>query len=261
MIDEAVISKAIIEASAEKLSRLVDVDVVIVGAGPAGLTSSIYLSRKGIRTVIVERRLSFGGGIGGGGMQLPAIVVQEEALDILRDVGCRFRAYGSTGLYIVDPAEMIAKLASSALDSGVDILLGVTVDDVVYRMEDGRPRIVGVVVQWTSTIAAGFHVDPLAIKARAVVDCTGHEAEVLSIASRKIPQLNLAIQGESSMWASKGEELIVEKTGMVCPGLYAAGMSVAAIHGIPRMGPIFGGMLISGRRIANILVEDLFKLR
>jgi ribulose 1,5-bisphosphate synthetase/thiazole synthase len=35
VFDEAMISKAIIEASAEKLLRLTDVDVVIVGAGPA----------------------------------------------------------------------------------------------------------------------------------------------------------------------------------------------------------------------------------
>jgi thiazole biosynthesis enzyme len=261
VIEEFIISKAIIEASAEKLLRLMDVDVVIVGAGPAGLTASIYLSRESVKTVVIERRLSFGGGIGGGGMQLPAIVVQERALDILRDVGCKFKAYGSTGLYIVDPAEMMAKLAASALDSGVDVLLGVTVDDVVFRMDNDAPRIVGVVLQWTSTVMAGLHVDPLAMKTKAVVDCTGHDAEVLSIASRKIPQLNMAIQGESSMWTSRGEELVVERTGRVCLGLYAAGMSVAAVYGTPRMGPIFGGMLLSGRRVAEIVIEDLSRLR
>jgi thiamine thiazole synthase len=107
---------------------------------------------------------------------------------------------------------------------------------------------------------AGLHVDPLAIRAKAVIDCTGHDAEVLSIASRKIPQLNITIQGESSMWVSRGEELVVEKTGRVCPGLYVAGMSVAAVYGIPRMGPIFGGMLLSGKRVAELVIEDLRRL-
>lgn len=90
-------------------------------------------------------------------------------------------------------------------------------------------------------------------KAKAVVDCTAHEAEVLTIAARKIPELGLTIPGESSMWVAEGEKLVVEKTGEVCPGLYVAGMAVAALHGTPRMGPIFGGMLMSGKRVAELV--------
>lgn len=255
-IDEATITKAIVEASAEKLTRIAEMDVIVVGAGPAGLTASTYLARSGLNTLLVERRLSFGGGIGGGGMQLPAVVVQEDAVEILRDIGCKFKPYRN-GLYVVDPAEMIAKLAVSAIDAGVEFLLGVTVDDVIFRIEEGSPKIVGVVVQWTSTVAAALHVDPLSFKSKAVVDCTGHEAEVLTIAARKIPKLNIPIVGESSMWASKGEKLIVEKTGEVCPGLYVAGMAVAAVYQIPRMGPIFGGMLLSGKCVAEILKSKL----
>jgi thiamine thiazole synthase len=106
---------------------------------------------------------------------------------------------------------------------------------------------------------SGIHVDPLGVKAKAIIDCTGHDAEVLSVASRKIPELNLFIQGEKSMWSSEAEKLTVEKTGEVCPGLYAAGMSVAALHNTPRMGPIFGGMLLSGRKVAQLIIEKLGK--
>ncbi|MEM1515387.1 MAG: sulfide-dependent adenosine diphosphate thiazole synthase, partial [Candidatus Bathyarchaeia archaeon] len=145
---------------------------------------------------------------------------------------------------VVDVAEIIAKLASKAIDYGAKIILGVTIDDVIYRGHP--PRIVGVVVQWSSVMMAGLHVDPIGIKARAVVDCTGHEAEVVSVISKKIPELNINVRGEKSIWAHEVEKLVIEGTRKVCPGLFVAGMAVAAIGQTPRMGPIFGGMLLSG---------------
>ncbi|MEO0247894.1 MAG: ribose 1,5-bisphosphate isomerase, partial [candidate division WOR-3 bacterium] len=40
-------------------------------------------------------------------------------------------------------------------------------------------------------------------------------------------------------------------------GLYVAGMAACACFGGPRMGPIFGGMLLSGRKLAEILKEKV----
>ncbi|MEM2092507.1 MAG: sulfide-dependent adenosine diphosphate thiazole synthase, partial [Candidatus Bathyarchaeia archaeon] len=201
-----------------------------------------------------ERRLSFGGGIGGGGMQFHKIVVEEPANKILEEAGCRLEPL-EDGLYTLDAAEMMAKLASKAIDYGAKIILGVTVDDLIYRGDP--PRIIGVVVQWTSVIMAGLHVDPIGIKARAVVDCTGHDAEVISVASRKIPELKIAIKGEKSMWAHRAEELVLEGTREICPGLFIAGMAVAAVDQTPRMGPIFGGMLLSGAKVAQLVIGSL----
>ncbi|MBS7621621.1 sulfide-dependent adenosine diphosphate thiazole synthase [Candidatus Bathyarchaeota archaeon] len=256
-VEEEVITRAIIQKAMEDWINIAETDVVVVGAGPSGLTAARHLAKAGLKTVVFERKLSFGGGIGGGGMQLHKIVVQTPADKILRDVGCKLEPL-EKGLFIVDTADMMAKLACGAIDAGAKIILGVTVDDLIYR--DSPTRVVGVVVQWTSVIMAGIHVDPLAVKAKAVIDCTGHDAEVLAVASRKIPELGIAIQGEKSMWSSRAEELTVKNTREVCPGLFAAGMAVAAIDQAPRMGPIFGGMLLSGVKVAQLVI-DKFKAR
>jgi len=253
-VEEQNITRAIIGKAAEDWLALSEVDVAVVGAGPSGLTAARYLAAAKLRTVLFERRLYFGGGMGGGGMLFHKGVIQSPADKILKEVKCRLDPI-EPGVYTVDTAEMITKLAAGAIDSGVKILLGTTVEDVIYRSPP--PKVTGVVVQWTAVNMANLHVDPLAVKARAVVDCTGHSAEVLSVASRKVSEFKFDVSGESSMWASRGEELTVQKTGRACKGLYMAGMAVAALHHTPRMGPIFGGMLMSGRKVAKLIVSDL----
>ncbi|TDA37601.1 MAG: ribose 1,5-bisphosphate isomerase, partial [Candidatus Methanomethylicota archaeon] len=46
-------------------------------------------------------------------------------------------------------------------------------------------------------------------------------------------------------------------TREIVPGLFAAGMAVAAIDKTPRMGPIFGGMLLSGEKVAQLVIEKI----
>lgn len=253
-VEEEVITRVLVRKAMEDWIDFAETDAVVVGAGPSGLTASMYLARAGLKTVVFERKLSFGGGIGGGGMQFHKLVVQTSASKILREVGCKLESL-EEGLFVVDTADMIAKLASKSIDAGAKIILGVTVDDLIFR--DSPTRIVGAVLQWTSVIMSGLHVDPLSVKAGAVIDCTGHDAEVLSVASRKIPELDICIRGEKSMWVSRAEQLTVENTREVCPGLFVAGMAVAAVDQAPRMGPIFGGMLLSGAKVAQLVIQKL----
>ncbi|MCK4331802.1 MAG: ribose 1,5-bisphosphate isomerase, partial [Dehalococcoidia bacterium] len=56
-----------------------------------------------------------------------------------------------------------------------------------------------------------------------------------------------------------GEKAIVENTKQVCPGLLVAGMAANAVFGSPRMGPIFGGMLLSGKKAAELAMDLLRK--
>jgi len=67
------------------------------------------------------------------------------------------------------------------------------------------------------------------------------------------------IKGEGPMNAEEGEKFVVEKAGEVVPGLYVAGMAVNAVYGGPRMGPIFAGMLLSGKKTAKDILEKFKK--
>ena len=47
MLDDVTISRAIIRSFMDELDRALEVDVAIVGAGPAGMTAGYYLARGG----------------------------------------------------------------------------------------------------------------------------------------------------------------------------------------------------------------------
>ncbi|MEM2296563.1 MAG: hypothetical protein QXH10_03935 [Ignisphaera sp.] len=62
---------------------------------------------------------------------------------------------------------------------------------------------------------------------------------------------------KSSAYSEILEKVVVEKIGRVLPGLYVSGMSLASLYGLLRMGPIFSSMLLSGKKLAEVISKDL----
>ena len=256
-MDEVVISRAIVESYMKDFIKAMEVDVAIAGAGPAGLVTAYYLAKEGIKAVIFERQLRLGGGMPGGGMMFNRIVLQEEGKQILDEFDVSAKEY-EKGYYVADSLEAISSMCSRTIKSGAKIFNLISVEDVMVREDD---KITGLVLNWSAVSWTKIHVDPLTVRCKVAIDATGHDAEVCRIVARKIgPKLRTKtgeVIGEKSMWAEKGEREILENTREVYPGLVVAGMTANAVFGSPRMGAIFGGMLLSGKKAAQLAMELL----
>jgi thiazole biosynthesis enzyme len=256
MIKETVISRAIIESYLRDLLDSVESDVIIGGAGPSGLCAGYYLAKKGLRVILFERALKPGGGMPGGGIMFNRIVVQKSGCGILDEFGIRYKEY-KPGYYVANSLEATAALTDKAIKAGAKIFNLITIEDVIVREQ----VVSGVVINWSSVEMAKLHIDPISFESKIVIDATGHPSEIAHIVEKKSNGTLLTpsgkIEGEKSMWAEIAERFTVENTKEVFPNLYVCGMAVNAVFGGPRMGPIFGGMLISGMRVAELVMKKI----
>ena len=256
MSQENIISTAIISKFSEKLIGGLKLDVAIVGGGPSALVAAHDLARAGVKVAIFERKLAPGGGTWGGGMLFNEVVVQDDALGILDDFQITHRQLeNAPGFHTLDSVEMASGLIFGAVKAGATIFNSVSVEDLVFK----NGKVNGLVINWTCVERLGLHVDPLTVIAENVIDGTGHPSEILNLAVKKakIPLDTPTgdIIGEKPMWVENGEASTVENTRCYFPGLYACGMSANNVMGGYRMGPIFGGMLMSGKKVAKLIIE------
>ena len=257
-IDDVQISKAIIDRYSAKLLDNLELDVAIAGGGPAGLTAAYYLAKAGAKIALFERKLSVGGGMWGGGIMFNEIVVQEQGKSILDEFGIRTILY-SKGYYCADSVETVSTICSMATKSGAKIFNLFSVEDVMLVND----KVTGLVLNWSAVEMSGLHVDPITLRCKYVIDATGHPAEIAHIIENKsgckLKTKTGGVIGERPMHAEMGEQTILKNTKEFFPNVYATGMCCNAVFGSPRMGPIFGGMLMSGKMVAEIILKKLKK--
>jgi thiazole biosynthesis enzyme len=252
---EKAVTKAIVAGFVKDMDRFADTDVIVVGGGPSGLLAARDLALKGVKVLIVERNNYLGGGFWLGGFLMNTITIRSPADKILDELDIRHEEY-EKGLHVTPGPLACSKLIAAACEAGAGVLNMTSFDDVVLREDN---RVGGVVVNWTPVSMLPRQVncvDPIAFESKLVIDATGHDATVV----KKLEERGLIkTPGFGAMWIEKSEDAVVERSGLAHPGLIVVGMSVSTTFGLPRMGPTFGSMLVSGRKGAEVAYELLKK--
>jgi len=253
-LTEAQVTQRIVGSFLTDFMDYISNDVIIIGAGPSGLTAAIDLASKGFKTLIVESNNYLGGGFWIGGYLMNKITVRSPGQKILDEIDVPYRQT-EDAIFVADGPHACSKLIASACDAGARVLNMTSFEDVVIN----NGRVVGVVINWTPVQAlprAITCVDPIALESQIVIDATGHDAVVArSLEKRALVET----KGFGAMNVDESERALVEKTGEIFPGLIVTGMSVATAYGLPRMGPTFCGVLYSGKKAAQVAIDLLSK--
>ena len=233
----------------------VNSDVIIIGAGPAGLTASRELSNMGFKVLVIEQNNYLGGGYWLGGYMMNSVTVREPAQKIWDELGVPYKKVAE-GLYLTPGPHAVSKLIAGACDAGVKFLNLTKFDDLVIK----NGRVVGIVVNWMPVSALPRNItcaDPVTLEAKIIIDTSGYE----SITAKKLVDRGLVDwQGKHSIYITKSKEHAFNKTNEVYPGLIVTGMEVRKTQSFKRMGPTFNSMISSGKQAAKIASEKIKKL-
>ncbi|WP_434576996.1 sulfide-dependent adenosine diphosphate thiazole synthase [Thermoanaerobacterium thermosaccharolyticum] len=248
-ISDEKISKLIIKNYFEDFYNAISSDVIIAGAGPSGLYCAILLAKNGFKVTVFDKKLSPGGGIWGGAMSFNRVILQKDVEDILKELNIPYK--DEENALVVSSISFASNLIAKATSfSNIKFFNLISVVDLYYIDE----KISGVVVNNSLIEIQKLFVDPIVFTSKAVLDATGHDAVLINFYNRR---KKVDMVKEFFMNAKQGEEEVIENTKMIAPGLFVAGMAANNVYGGHRMGPVFGGMLLSGKKAANLIINYL----
>jgi thiamine thiazole synthase len=267
-IREAEVNREMVSRYFKDMMEYAESDVIIVGAGSAGLTCAYELSKHpDISICIIEQSVSPGGGCWLGGQLFSAMVVRKPADRILSELGVPFDVSANGNYVTVKHAALFTStILSKVLQApNVKLFNATAVEDLIIKTdENGVQRVAGCVTNWS--LVAQNHdtqscMDPNVIEAKIVVSCTGHDGPMGATGVKRLGQVGMLseVPGMKALDQNTAEDAVVNHTEEIVPGMIVCGMEIAEACGLPRMGPTFGAMLVSGQKAAALALRALGK--